>query len=464
MIMENITEFGYILASILFILGIKRLSSPNTARSGNALSSLGMLIAIIVTVINLDLIPIQWILPGLILGGLIGLISARFVKMTAMPQMVAIFNGLGGGASGIVAISEYLNQIEITNTPNLETTITVMISIIIGSVTLTGSFVAFGKLQGIISGQPILLPIRNIISSFIFVTIVISVLWMIFDPNNIYPFYVCIALCLLLGILLVIPIGGADMPVVVALLNSYSGLAAAATGFVLHNNMLIIAGSLVGASGIILTRIMTKAMNRSILNVMFGGFGSKEDSNSDSDTKSNKPIKSATTEDVAMMLQYAESVVIVPGYGLAVAQAQHQVRELSDILKSNNTSIKYAIHPVAGRMPGHMNVLLADANVPYVELKDLDQINSEFQRTDVAIVIGANDVTNPAARNDQSSPIYGMPVLNVDQAQSVIVLKRSMASGFSGVENELFHLEKTFMLFGDAKNSLEQIISEIKSL
>tara|TARA_Y100000590_G_scaffold147621_2_gene169521 strand:+ start:33112 stop:34500 length:1389 start_codon:yes stop_codon:yes gene_type:complete len=462
--MENITEFGYILASILFILGIKRLSSPNTARSGNALSSLGMLIAIIVTVINLDLIPIQWILPGLIIGGLIGLISARFVKMTAMPQMVAIFNGLGGGASGIVAISEYLNQIEITNTPNLETTITVMISIIIGSVTLTGSFVAFGKLQGIIRGQPILLPIRNIISSFIFVTIVISVLWMIFDPNNIYPFYVCIALCLLIGILLVIPIGGADMPVVVALLNSYSGLAAAATGFVLHNNMLIIAGSLVGASGIILTRIMTKAMNRSILNVMFGGFGSKEDSNSDSDTKSNKPIKSATTEDVAMMLQYAESVVIVPGYGLAVAQAQHQVRELSDILKSNNTSIKYAIHPVAGRMPGHMNVLLAEANVPYVELKDLDEINSEFQRTDVVIVIGANDVTNPAARNDQSSPIYGMPVLNVDQAQSVIVLKRSMASGFSGVENELFHLEKTFMLFGDAKNSLEQIISEIKSL
>tara|TARA_B100000029_G_scaffold489977_2_gene548398 strand:+ start:33112 stop:34500 length:1389 start_codon:yes stop_codon:yes gene_type:complete len=462
--MENITEFGYILASILFILGIKRLSSPNTARSGNALSSLGMLIAIIVTVINLDLIPIQWILPGLIIGGLIGLISARFVKMTAMPQMVAIFNGLGGGASGIVAISEYLNQIEITNTPNLETTITVMISIIIGSVTLTGSFVAFGKLQGIIRGQPILLPIRNIISSFIFVTIVISVLWMIFDPNNIYPFYVCIALCLLIGILLVIPIGGADMPVVVALLNSYSGLAAAATGFVLHNNMLIIAGSLVGASGIILTRIMTKAMNRSILNVMFGGFGSKEDSNSDSDTKSNKPIKSATTEDVAMMLQYAESVVIVPGYGLAVAQAQHQVRELSDILKSNSTSIKYAIHPVAGRMPGHMNVLLAEANVPYVELKDLDEINSEFQRTDVVIVIGANDVTNPAARNDQSSPIYGMPVLNVDQAQSVIVLKRSMASGFSGVENELFHLEKTFMLFGDAKNSLEQIISEIKSL
>ncbi len=462
--MENITEFGYILASILFILGIKRLSSPNTARSGNALSSLGMLIAIIVTVINLDLIPIQWILPGLIIGGLIGLISARFVKMTAMPQMVAIFNGLGGGASGIVAISEYLNQIEITNTPNLETTITVMISIIIGSVTLTGSFVAFGKLQGIIRGQPILLPIRNIISSFIFVTIVISVLWMIFDPNNIYPFYVCIALCLLIGILLVIPIGGADMPVVVALLNSYSGLAAAATGFVLHNNMLIIAGSLVGASGIILTRIMTKAMNRSILNVMFGGFGSKEDSNSHSDTKSNKPIKSATTEDVAMMLQYAESVVIVPGYGLAVAQAQHQVRELSDILKSNSTSIKYAIHPVAGRMPGHMNVLLAEANVPYVELKDLDEINSEFQRTDVVIVIGANDVTNPAARNDQSSPIYGMPVLNVDQAQSVIVLKRSMASGFSGVENELFHLEKTFMLFGDAKNSLEQIISEIKSL
>ena len=464
MIMENITEFGYILASILFILGIKRLSSPNTARSGNALSSLGMLIAIIVTVINLNLIPIQWILPGLILGGLIGLISARFVKMTAMPQMVAIFNGLGGGASGIVAISEYLNQIEITNTPNLETTITVMISIIIGSVTLTGSFVAFSKLQGIISGQPILLPIRNIISSFIFVTIVISVLWMIFDPNNIYPFYVLIALCLVIGILLVIPIGGADMPVVVALLNSYSGLAAAATGFVLHNNMLIIAGSLVGASGIILTRIMTKAMNRSIINVMFGGFGSKEDSNSDSDPKSNKPIKSATTEDVAMMLQYAESVVIVPGYGLAVAQAQHQVRELSDILKSNNTSIKYAIHPVAGRMPGHMNVLLAEANVPYEELKDLDQINSEFQRTDVVIVIGANDVTNPAARNDQSSPIYGMPVLNVDQAQSVIVLKRSMASGFSGVENELFHLEKTFMLFGDAKNSLEQIISEIKSL
>ena len=461
---EYILEVGYIFASIFFIIGIKRLGSPTTARSGNILSAMGMLIAIIVTIVNLDLFQWQWIIPGLVIGIFIGSISAQFIKMTAMPQMVAIFNGLGGGASGLVAIVEYQNKLKLEYNPSLESVITVMISIVIGTVTLTGSLIAFGKLQGIVKGQPILLPIRNIFNSFLFILIIISIIWLTINPSNQYVLYYCVAFCLLLGILLVIPIGGADMPVVVALLNSYSGIAAAATGFVLHNNMLIIAGSLVGASGLILTRIMTKAMNRSLVNVMFGGFGIKEESNSIHQIKETKPIKSASALDVSMMLEYAQSIIIVPGYGLAVAQAQHQLRELSDILKSNGSSVKYAIHPVAGRMPGHMNVLLAEANVPYEELKDLDEINGEFQRTDIVLVIGANDVTNPAAKNNSSSPIYGMPVLNVDQAQSVIILKRSMASGFSGIENDLFHLEKTFMLFGDAKNSIEEIIREIKTL
>ncbi len=462
MILNNIEEISYITAAVLFIIGLKKLSSPATARTGNALSGLAMFLAVLVTIVGRTSVTWEWIVIGVAIGVVIGSLSAYFVKMTAMPQMVAIFNGFGGGASGLVAYLEYYNNSGGLITP--ATSLSVMISVIIGAITFMGSFIAFGKLQGFIPSRPILFPIRNIINGVILIATLSTILWILVDNTHLTPIYAAITFSLILGVLLIIPIGGADMPVVVALLNSYSGIAAAATGFVLENTILIIAGSLVGASGIILTRIMTKAMNRSLANVMLGGFGSQDGSSSPVLQKEERPVTTASASDVAMILEYARSVIIVPGYGLAVAQAQHQLRELSDLLKPKGVSIKYAIHPVAGRMPGHMNVLLAEANVPYDELKDIDEINGEFQRTDVAIVVGANDVTNPVARTDSSSPIFGMPILNVDQAQTVIVLKRSMASGFAGVENELFHLEKTLMLFGDAKNSIEEVISETKDL
>ena len=462
MILNNIEEISYITAAVLFIIGLKKLSSPATARTGNALSGLAMFLAVLVTIVGRTSVTWEWIVIGVAIGVVIGSLSAYFVKMTAMPQMVAIFNGFGGGASGLVAYLEYYNNSGGLVTP--ATSLSVMISVIIGAITFMGSFIAFGKLQGFIPSRPILFPIRNIINGVILIATLSTILWILVDNTHLTPIYAAITFSLILGVLLIIPIGGADMPVVVALLNSYSGIAAAATGFVLENTILIIAGSLVGASGIILTRIMTKAMNRSLANVMLGGFGSQDGSSSPVLQKEERPVTTASASDVAMILEYARSVIIVPGYGLAVAQAQHQLRELSDLLKPKGVSIKYAIHPVAGRMPGHMNVLLAEANVPYDELKDIDEINGEFQRTDVAIVVGANDVTNPVARTDSSSPIFGMPILNVDQAQTVIVLKRSMASGFAGVENELFHLEKTLMLFGDAKNSIEEVISETKEL
>ena len=462
MILNNIEEISYITAAVLFIIGLKKLSSPATARTGNALSGLAMFLAVLVTIVGRTSVTWEWIVIGVAIGVVIGSLSAYFIKMTAMPQMVAIFNGFGGGASGLVAYLEYYNNSGGLVTP--ATSLSVMISVIIGAITFMGSFIAFGKLQGFIPSRPILFPIRNIINGVILIATLSTILWILVDNTHLTPIYAAITFSLILGVLLIIPIGGADMPVVVALLNSYSGIAAAATGFVLENTILIIAGSLVGASGIILTRIMTKAMNRSLANVMLGGFGSQDGSSSSVLQKEERPVSAASASDVAMILEYARSVIIVPGYGLAVAQAQHQLRELSDLLKPKGVSIKYAIHPVAGRMPGHMNVLLAEANVPYDELKDIDEINGEFQRTDVAIVVGANDVTNPVARTDSSSPIFGMPILNVDQAQTVIVLKRSMASGFAGVENELFHLEKTLMLFGDAKNSIEEVISETKDL
>jgi len=461
-ILNNIEEISYITAAVLFIIGLKKLSSPATARTGNALSGLAMFLAVLVTIVGRTSVTWEWIVIGVAIGVVIGSLSAYFIKMTAMPQMVAIFNGFGGGASGLVAYLEYYNNSGGLVTP--ATSLSVMISVIIGAITFMGSFIAFGKLQGFIPSRPILFPIRNIINGVILIATLSTILWILVDNTHLTPIYAAITFSLILGVLLIIPIGGADMPVVVALLNSYSGIAAAATGFVLENTILIIAGSLVGASGIILTRIMTKAMNRSLANVMLGGFGSQDGSSSSVLQKEERPVTAASASDVAMILEYARSVIIVPGYGLAVAQAQHQLRELSDLLKPKGVSIKYAIHPVAGRMPGHMNVLLAEANVPYDELKDIDEINGEFQRTDVAIVVGANDVTNPVARTDSSSPIFGMPILNVDQAQTVIVLKRSMASGFAGVENELFHLEKTLMLFGDAKNSIEEVISETKDL
>ena len=458
----DFTNAAYIVAAVLFIVGLKQLGSPATARNGNRLSALAMLVAVVATIVGNDIASWEWILGGVIVGSGIGAISARRVQMTSMPQLVAVFNGFGGAASAVVAAAELIRLIDANADIAENVSITIMASVIVGGVTLTGSFIAYGKLQGLVPTRPLLLPIRNVINVGLLITMIASTVWLVAAPS-ITPFLIAAGTALALGILVVIPIGGADMPVVIALLNSYSGIAGAATGFVLDNNILIIAGSLVGASGLILTRIMTKAMNRSLANVMLGGFG-VEDGAGASGGDDDRPVRSIQPDDAATILGYAQSVIFVPGYGLAVAQAQHQVRELADLLKDRGIRVSYAIHPVAGRMPGHMNVLLAEANVPYDELRDLDQVNSEFQRTDVAVVIGANDVTNPSARTDKSSPIYGMPILNVDQAQSVIVMKRSMSSGFAGVQNELFFLDRTMMLFGDAKDSVEKITSEVKDL
>ena len=458
----NAAGIAYIVSAILFILGLKRLGSPTTARTGNRLSALAMLLAVLATVFSNDIASWEWILVGVIIGSGIGAYSARKVQMTSMPQLVAIFNGLGGATSAVVAAGELIRLIDLDELIPQDVSITIMASVIVGGATLSGSLIAYGKLQGVVPTRPLLLPIRHVINTVLLLCMIASSAWFVIDPST-STFLTAAIMAVALGILIVIPIGGADMPVVIALLNSYSGIAGAATGFVLGNNILIIAGSLVGASGLILTRIMTKAMNRSLVNVMLGGFG-VDDSTMGASGDDERPVTSILPEDAALILGYAQSVIFVPGYGLAVAQAQHQVRELADLLKIKGITVKYAIHPVAGRMPGHMNVLLAEANVPYDELKDLDEINGEFSSTDVAVVIGANDVTNPSARNDKSSPIYGMPILNVDQAQSVIMMKRSMSSGFAGVQNELFFLEKTQMLFGDAKNSVEKIVGEIKDL
>ena len=463
--LDNVTLAAYIVASVLFIVGLLWLRSPETARAGNRLSALGMLIAVVFTVVDRDIVTYEWIIVGLILGALIGAIAARKVQLTAMPQMVAIFNGFGGAASAIVAGAQILSQND-TGDVDPVVSVTVALSVLIGSLTLTGSLIAFGKLQGIVATQPVLIPIRHVVNAVLAIGGLAMAALIIIDPGLEWALVAMAVIALIIGVLIVIPIGGADMPVVIALLNSYSGLAAAATGFVIDNPMLIIAGSLVGASGLILTRIMTRAMNRSLGNVMFGGFGVADSTGGAAPGASatDRPVRSVNAAEASILLGYADSVIIVPGYGLAVAQAQHQVRDLADMLKERGAEVRYAIHPVAGRMPGHMNVLLAEADVPYDELKDLDQINDDFRRADVAVVVGANDVTNPAARTDQSSPIYGMPILNVDQARSAIVLKRSMASGFAGVENELFHMENTMMLFGDARASVEDLLSEMKEL
>jgi len=461
-ISSNIENIVYLISASLFIIGLKRLASPITARNGNRLASLGMLIAIVLTILKYTDNNFEWIILGIVIGGLLGIILSKYVQMTAIPQLVAIFNGFGGGASALVAIYEILYQKE--SVISIFVLAAIAFSTVLGSLTLTGSFIAFGKLQEIIPTRPILFPLRNYLNSLLLLLIIfLAVIMIIPNFNSLNILYILIVLSLLAGILIVIPIGGADMPVIIALLNSYSGIAGAGAGFVLNNPVLIISGSLVGASGLILTKIMIKAMNRSLANVILGGLGSEEGSQQ-TDSNENRPVKSLNTEDAAMILGYAENVIFVPGYGLAVAQAQHQINELANMLKDNGTNIKYAIHPVAGRMPGHMNVLLAEANIPYNELKDLDEINSEFDNADVAVVVGANDVTNPIARTDPSSPIYGMPILNVDKAKSVIILKRSMASGFAGIENELFFLDKTSLLFGDARDSIEEITREIKNL
>ncbi|HEX5004642.1 MAG TPA: NAD(P)(+) transhydrogenase (Re/Si-specific) subunit beta [Gemmatimonadales bacterium] len=453
----------YLVAAVLFVLGLKRLGSPLTARGGNRLSGVGMLIALTVTLFDRGIVSFQAILVGLFLGSAIGLWMARAVKMTAMPQMVALLNGFGGGASLLVGGAEFLKAELAGTTPSIDIGITTQLSLLIGSVTLSGSLIAWAKLQEVMTGKPITFPMQKVVNGGLFAALVGLAAYQLVTPEQVlWPFYAVIALSLLLGVLLVIPIGGADMPVVISLLNSYSGIAASMTGFVIHNNVLIIAGALVGSSGIILSQIMCKAMNRSLANVLFGAFGG--DAAGGGKSVEGLTVRQVTVEDAAVQLGYAQFVIVVPGYGLAVAQAQHAVRELADLVERRGGEVKYAIHPVAGRMPGHMNVLLAEANVPYEKLCEMDQINDDFQRADVALVIGANDVVNPAARSDASSPIYGMPILNADQAKSIIVLKRGMSAGFAGIENELFYNPKTAMLFGDAKKSLTGLVSEIKAL
>ena len=456
----NLENALYVLSSVLFIFGIKRLSHPKTARSGNFIASMGMLIAIITTLLANGNISLELVGLGILIGSMIGAFFAIRVEMTQMPQMVAIFNGFGGIASALIASAEYLNPDGILSTFSLST---ISLSVFVGTLTFTGSFIAFGKLQGFISGQPIVFPGQQILNGLIALFLVATAAFMVSTQDSINYFYILLALSAVLGITLTIPIGGADMPVVISLLNSYSGIAAASTGFVLNNNALIISGALVGASGLILTNIMCKGMNRSLANVIFGAVGLDQGSSESGEAKQIN-VKSYSTEEAAMIFDAAEKIIVVPGYGLAVAQAQHAVREVADFLSKKGKKVLYAIHPVAGRMPGHMNVLLAEANISYEQLKDLDEVNNEFEDCDVALVLGANDVVNPAARHDSSSPIFGMPILDVDKSQTVIINKRTMNTGFAGVQNELFGYDNSIMVFGDAKDMLQQLLKDLKEL
>jgi NAD(P) transhydrogenase subunit beta len=451
-------EWLYIIAASLFVVGLKMLSSPETARRGNVVSAVGMLLAIIATFLKGGL-SFTWIAVGFVIGSAIGAVSAYRVKMTAMPEMVAIFNGFGGLASLLVGWDEYHMH---RDAPTF-TIVSIYLAVLIGGVTFTGSVLAFAKLaELVVTGKPVMFRGQQIVNGVLLAAAVLFGIIFTIDPESHYSILILgVVVSLILGIFAVLPIGGADMPVVICLLNSYSGLAATAAGFVLANNMLIVAGSLVGASGIVLTEIMCKAMNRSLANVLFSGFGSAAGLTASAGAKGE--AKSISPHDAYFALEAARSVVIVPGYGMAVAQAQHAVKQLGDLLEANGTEVRYAIHPVAGRMPGHMNVLLAEADVPYDQLVEMDAINPVMPTIDVALVIGANDVVNPAAREEKSSPIYGMPIINVDHAQTVFVLKRSMASGFAGVENPLFFNENTRMVFGDAKQTLQAMVNEFKA-
>jgi NAD(P) transhydrogenase subunit beta len=465
-------QVAYIAASAAFILGLRGLTKPDTARRGMQLAAMGMLLAVIGTLLNHQIISYDLIIIGLVIGTAIGLPMGLLVPMTAMPQRIAISHMFGALAVTLVGIAEFLHYRDVPGGPGVIKMVALGFETVFGALTITGSFMAFGKLQGFISGRPITFPGQKIINAAIFVGAIGLWIYLVATQsggpaasgdNGILLFGLMTVLALVIGVTLVLPIGGADMPVVVSLLNSYAGLAASATGFAIGNNVLIVAGALDGASGFILSILMSKAMNRSFANVLFGAFGGEVAAAS---TKSSEGLttRSVSAEDAAMRIGYARNVIIIPGYGMAVAQAQHAVRELAELIEKRGGRVRFAIHPVAGRMPGHMNVLLAEANVPYDHLFDLDEINEEFHACDVALVIGANDVTNPAAKTDPASPIYGMPILNVQDAEQVIVVKRGMATGFAGIENELFYLEKTSMLFGDAKSVLSQVVSEVKAL
>lgn len=465
-------NFTYIVSAILFIYGLKMLGHPDTARRGNLLSAVGMAIAVIFTLFAQEIVHFQYIIGAVLAGAIIGVLAARMVAMTSMPEMVALFNGSGGAASLLVGWAVLYDEllpsagmaegamqaVGMGAQASTFTLITVMLSILIGGVTASGSVIAYAKLAEKMNSAAIVFTGQRVVNSLILLGIVASAVMFTMDPAiGGTWFWVLLVLSLLLGIMAVIPIGGADMPVVISLLNSYSGLAACAAGFAIENNLLIVAGSTVGAAGIILTNIMCKAMNRSLANVLFSGFGAVKQA-----SKVEGEVKPINVDDAYLILESASSVVFVPGYGMAVAQAQHVVRELGELLEKNGCEVNFAIHPVAGRMPGHMNVLLAESNVPYEQLVEMDDINPRLPSTDVAIVIGANDVVNPAAREDENSPIYGMPIINVDHARTVFVLKRSMGSGFSGVDNPLFFGENTRMLFGDAKQSISGLVAAFK--
>jgi NAD(P) transhydrogenase subunit beta len=474
-IIEILVRIAWLAGAVAFVLGLVRMNSPATARNGNLLSAGGMAVAVAATAIlivarqqldppSVGIRASSWalIIGGVIIGGGLGLYAARTVKMTAMPQLVSLFNAVGGGAAALIAIDDYLRIVG-GGSVRLDTHVFIVLDIIIGSITFTGSLIASGKLQGLIAGKPILIPGGRLVTlALAAVTVLAALILFVTGKPSLALIVVILAASLTFGVTMTLPIGGADMPVVISLLNSFTGTAVAMAGFVIDNPVLIIAGALVGASGAILTKLMADAMNRSVLNIMIGGFGGGDDAAGASATAGGS-VRSISADDVAIQLAYAQHVIVVPGYGLAVAQAQHAVRELADLLEERGVDVKYAIHPVAGRMPGHMNVLLAEANVPYPQLKEMDDINPEFDRADVALVIGANDVTNPAARRP-GSPVSGMPILDVDHARSIVVIKRSMGKGYAGIDNELYTNEKTGMLFADAKDGLAALTAAVKAL
>jgi NAD(P) transhydrogenase subunit beta len=465
---QLVIDFAYLVTGICFIMGLRYMNTPKTARLGNAVSIVGMVIALVATGFNLDWAAAWWVaVVGLGAGAAVGIYAARSVKMTAMPQMVAIFNGAGGGAAAMVAAAEFLKLNPDIQAVPIDLGVTSVLTAVIGAISFTGSIIAFLKLQELMTGRPIVYPGQQVVNGILALISVAGIVLVASNVQTVPAFFAALVAAAILGVLFVLPIGGADMPVIISLLNSFTGLAAALTGFALGNNVLIISGALVGASGTLLTLMMGKAMNRSVANVLFGAFGAVKtaDAGAAGPTSSTGgTVRESSVDDVATMLAYARQVIVVPGYGMAVAQAQHSVRELADQLEKKGVEVKYAIHPVAGRMPGHMNVLLAEANVPYPALFDMDDINPEFPRTDVALIIGANDVTNPDARNSPASPIYGMPILDVDKAQQVVVLKRSMKPGFAGIDNPLYELQNTSMLFGDAKSSIDKLVGAVKTL
>jgi NAD(P) transhydrogenase subunit beta len=461
---RDVTNLLYLITIVTFILALRFLSHPTTARRGNWIGAGGMLLAIVVTFAQHAVMSYWEIAVGMAVGGSFGAVAARKVRMTAMPQMVALFNGVGGGAAALISLAEFHNLAPDPGTLQTDISLSIMLSAIIGSISFAGSMIAFAKLQELIRGRPIVYPLQQPVNAVLFAGLLAAGIAIAAGAEQQWLIWALVGGAAVFGVLFVLPIGGADMPVVISLLNAFTGLATAATGFELENNVLIVSGMLVGASGTLLTILMGRAMNRSVANVLFGAFGQLAPAaGAAAPGATDGQVRSASAEDVAVMLAYAHKVVFVPGYGMAVAQAQHDVRSLAQLLESRGVEVSYAIHPVAGRMPGHMNVLLAEANVPYPQLKEMDEANSEFPRTDVALVIGANDVVNPDARNNSGSPIYGMPILNVDQAQQVVVLKRSMNPGFAGIDNPLFLNPKTVMLFGDAKESVEHLSASVKA-